>query len=89
MTTDYLIYLCRQTLVTGLYILIPILGAGLIVGLLVGIFQAITQIHEMTLAFVPKILVVGLVIFLLLPWFLNILIGFTLDLFNQSIMMIR
>jgi flagellar biosynthetic protein FliQ len=40
--------------VDGVYILAPILGAGLIVGLLVSIFQAITQIHEMTLTFIPK-----------------------------------
>ncbi len=87
MTTEYLIHVCRETLVTAIYILAPILGACLIIGLLVGIFQAITQIHEMTLAFVPKIVVVGILIFILLPWFLNVLVGFTLELFTQSIAM--
>jgi len=65
-----------------MYILLPVLGAGLIIGLLIGIFQATTQINEMTLTFVPKIIVVFLVIFLLLPWFLDLMTGFTMEIFN-------
>ena len=84
-----MIYIGRETLMTAIYILIPILGSGLLVGLAVGIFQAVTQIHEMTLTFIPKMAVVGLVILLLLPWFLDIILTFTQELFNQIPMMVK
>jgi flagellar biosynthetic protein FliQ len=83
MTVDYVLFISRETLLTALYILGPILGAGLIVGLLIGIFQATTQINEMTLSFIPKIVVVFLVILFLMPWFLQLLIDFTTEIFNQ------
>ena len=84
MTTDFVIYIGRETLMTGLFILLPILGTGLVVGLAIGIFQATTQINEMTLTFVPKIVLVFLVIFLLMPWFLDLLMSFTVEIFNQA-----
>ncbi len=83
MTTDFVVFISREALTTVLFILGPILGAGLIVGLLIGIFQATTQINEMTLTFVPKIMVVFLVIFFLMPWFLQIMLDFTTEIFNQ------
>jgi flagellar biosynthetic protein FliQ len=83
MTTDFVIYICREGLTTALFILLPILGSGLIIGLMVGIFQATTQINEMTLTFVPKIIIVFVVIILLMPWFLDLLMGFTIEIFNQ------
>ena len=85
MTTDFVIFVGREALMTALFILLPILGTGLIVGLLIGIFQATTQINEMTLTFVPKIILVFLVIFTLLPWFLDLLMGFTLEIFNHIV----
>ena len=83
MTTDFIVYICRETLTTAIYILVPILGTTLIVGVFIGIVQAVTQIQEMTLAFVPKILLVGFIIFLFLPFFLDLLMGFTLEIFDQ------
>ncbi|MEE9240597.1 MAG: flagellar biosynthesis protein FliQ [bacterium] len=59
----------------------PILGAGLLVGVLVGIFQAVTQIQEMTLTFVPKILVTVFVLMFAFPWMLQSMMDFTLELF--------
>ena len=56
---------------------LPMLMAGLVVGLLISIFQATTQINEQTLTFVPKILVVIVVVILTMPWMLNMLIDFT------------
>ena len=85
MTTDFVIFVGREALMTALFILLPILGTGLVVGLLIGIFQATTQINEMTLTFVPKIILVFLVIFTLLPWFLDLLMGFTLEIFNHIV----
>ena len=83
MSVDYVLFISRETLKTTVYILAPILGTGLIVGLLVGIFQAVTSIQELTLTFIPKIAAVGLVLLLLTPWFLDVLISFTMEIFNQ------
>ncbi len=84
MTTDFVIYIGRETLQTGMMILLPILGTGMIIGLMIGIFQATTQINEMTLTFVSKIMIVFSVIFLLLPWILDLLMTFTMDIFNHA-----
>jgi flagellar biosynthetic protein FliQ len=83
MTIDLVIFIAREALTTCLYILMPILGTGLVIGLAVGIFQATTQINEMTLTFVPKIISVFLVIFILLPWFMDLLMSFTRLIFEQ------
>jgi len=59
----------------------PVLIFGLVAGLLVSIFQAATQINEMTLVFIPKMLAVGLAILIFFPWMLRIIIDFTQDIF--------
>lgn len=58
----------RAALTEGLLIVLPILGAGLVVGLTISIFQAVTQIQEQTLTFVPKIVVMIIVAVVLLGW---------------------
>lgn len=63
--------------------LLPILGSALLVGILVGLFQAVTSIQEVTLTFIPKIAVVGLILMLLIPWMLDLMIGFNLLIFDQ------
>ena len=73
----------RQALVVVLLIGGPLLLAGLIVGLLVGVFQAVTQIHEMTLTFIPKILAIVGMLFFLLPWMIIKFVNFTVSLFNS------
>lgn len=71
-----------------LQVSLPILGVSLVVGLLVSIFQAVTQLQEATLSFIPKILAVVLVVVLAGPWMLNSLLSFTTQLF-ESIALIR
>lgn len=73
----------RQALWITLVISGPILIAGLIIGFMIGIFQAVTQIHEMTLTFIPKILVMVGVFLALLPWMLIKLVDYTMNLFNM------
>lgn len=68
-----LISLAIETYKITLLISLPILATGLVVGLLISIFQATTQINEMTLSFVPKILGVIAVIVFTMPWMLNML----------------
>ena len=89
MTPEYVLYLSRETLSTAILILAPLLGAGLTVGLSVGIFQAVTQINEMTLTFIPKMAVVGLILMLLIPWFLDIILTFTRELYAQIPLMVK
>ena len=83
MSTDYVLYLSQETLMTAIYILTPILGSALLVGLAVGIFQAITSIQEMTLSFIPKIAIVGMVILMFMSKFLDIILAFMIEIFNQ------
>ena len=72
----------RDALIVTLIISGPILLSGLFIGLLIGLFQAVTQIHEMTLTFIPKILVMVLVFLMLLPWMLLKLLDYTTGLFD-------
>ena len=60
----------------------PLLMVGLVVGLMVGIFQAVTQIHEMTLTFIPKILAIAGLFLLLMPWMILQLVDYTIRIFQ-------
>jgi len=83
MTQNDVLFLAKEALLTALMVGGPILGVCLLVGLLVSIFQAMTQIQEQTLTFIPKILAIIAVMLLLGPWMLNVLTGYTGNLFNQ------
>lgn len=72
-----------ETFKTALYLALPTLLAGLIAGLAISIFQATTQINEMTLSFIPKIILVVIVIIVTMPWMMNIMIEFTTKVFNM------
>ena len=83
MTPEYAIKLGQDTLMIVLIVAGPTLLVALVVGLVVSIFQAVTQIHEMTLTFIPKILSVGIVLSLLLPWTIRRMIEFTTKLMSS------
>ncbi len=74
----------QNALLMSLILSAPMLLFGLVTGLLVSIFQAVTQIQEMTLSFVPKILAVVASLFLFLPWMLNKLIQYTTEIFGLA-----
>jgi len=80
---DAILGISYRAIMTVLLISAPILGAALLTGLIISILQATTQLQEMTLAYVPKIVVVFLVIILFGPWMLNVLTGFTLSLISS------
>lgn len=65
-----------------LQISLPVLGVSLVVGLLVSIFQAVTQLQEPTLTFIPKILATVLVIVVAGPWMMNTMLGYTIELWS-------
>ena len=73
----------RNALIVTLMLSGPMLIAGLLIGLFVGVFQAVTQIHEMTLTFIPKILVMVLVFLAMLPWMLLKMVEYTAMVFNM------
>ncbi len=72
----------RVALIEALIIALPILGVGLVVGLLVSLFQAVTQIQEQTLSFVPKMIVTALAAIALLGWIAARLIEFATEMFG-------
>ena len=82
MTTTFAIGLARQAALITLLLAAPMLGFGLLVGLAISILQAVTQINEMTLTFIPKIIAVILALTIFLPWMLQIIIDFTVQLFT-------
>jgi flagellar biosynthetic protein FliQ len=81
MTPEFIIGFARQSIELTLMISLPMLGVGLAVGLAVSIFQAATQIQEMTLSFIPKILSIFLVLLIAFPWIMDKIISYTRDLF--------
>jgi flagellar biosynthetic protein FliQ len=77
-----IVALAVQTLKLALLLALPALLVGMIVGLLISIFQATTQINEMTLSFVPKVLAISVVLIFTMPWMMNELIDFTKYVFS-------
>ena len=76
MTLETVTEIGRQAIETAMLVSAPILGLSLIVGLMVSTFQAMTQINEATLTFVPKVLAVFAATLLFLPWMMGVLIAF-------------
>ncbi len=74
---DIVVDISRQALIMTLKLAFPLLAVGLVVGLMVSLFQAVTQIQEQTLAFIPKILAVVLTMIFLLPTLLTMAVEFT------------
>ena len=83
MDADSVMQLGRQSLEVTILLAAPILLASLIVGLLIALFQAATQINEMTLTFVPKLIVIAVVMMMFGPWMLRQITGFTERLFEN------
>ena len=79
MTPEWVINFGQHALFVAMMVSAPMLLTALAVGLLVGIIQAATQIHEMTLSFIPKLLAMAIVGLLVGPWMLRMLVQFTHD----------
>jgi flagellar biosynthetic protein FliQ len=81
---DTTVDLVRNSLVVALKIMFPILAAGVLIGLVISIFQSVTSIQEQTLSLVPKIFVMILVALALLPWILIRLADFAIEMFTLT-----
>lgn len=76
MTADFALMILGEMIWTAMMVAAPVLGLTLLVGLLVSVFQVVTQLQEMSLAFVPKLLVAGIVLIVFGGWMLNHMVIF-------------
>lgn len=83
MNEDVVVKLAMDALTLTLKVALPLMLAGLAVGLIISVFQAVTQIQEMTLTFIPKILVTATVLVIGGPWMLDQLLAYTEDLYGS------
>jgi flagellar biosynthetic protein FliQ len=83
MNPDVAVDLGREAVNVALLIGSPVLVAGLVVGLIVGLLQAVTQIHEQSVSFVPKLIVMVLVLSLTLPWLVHQLVQYSHDVIHN------
>jgi flagellar biosynthetic protein FliQ len=83
MTPQFVVYLGKEAIQLMLMVSAPMLLAGLMVGLGVSILQAVTQIHEVTLTFIPKILAVSVALMIALPWMMQKMLDFMIKLVTQ------
>jgi flagellar biosynthetic protein FliQ len=83
MTEQMVVYLFREAFYTTLLVSAPMLVLSLVVGLVIAVFQAATSIQEITLTFVPKIIAVAIIAVLTLPWMMEVMVSFTVNVFNQ------
>jgi len=89
MTVDMVKEISGEVFKTVLIVSSPVLLVSLVVGLVISLFQAVTQIQEFTLTFVPKIIAVFITLFLLFPWIARTLMTFTTDLIGKIPMYIK
>jgi flagellar biosynthetic protein FliQ len=83
MNEDVVVKLAMDALTLTLKVALPLMLAGLAVGLIISVFQAVTQIQEMTLTFIPKILVTAAVLVIGGPWMLDQLLAYTEQLYSS------
>lgn len=89
MTEELILKLGRDAISTTAMIAAPMLISALVVGLIVSIIQAVTQINEATLTFIPKMIVIFLVMILAGPWMLDVMSHYTIELFENISTMVR
>lgn len=89
MSGDFAVQVGREALLMVMMVSAPMLGLGLLVGLLVSVFQATTQIQEQTLAFIPKIVAVFVAILIFGPWILSLLVDYTRAIFLSLPQLVR
>ena len=89
MSPEFVITFGKKVIETALLISAPLLLAGLIVGIIVSIFQAVSSIQDITITFIPKILAVAAALFFFFPWMLSILVNFTVNLISTMANLIK
>ncbi|WP_027718838.1 flagellar biosynthesis protein FliQ [Desulfovirgula thermocuniculi] len=83
MTDTAAIQVAREAIMMIVVLSLPVLAASLLVGLVISVLQATTQVQEQSLTFVPKILAVFLVLFIFAPWMVRLMVNYTTRLINR------
>jgi flagellar biosynthetic protein FliQ len=89
MSPELVMTLGQESIKTTLMLATPLLLSALIVGLVVSVLQAVTQINEATLSFIPKIFVIALALVLFAPWMLDLMTRYTTTLFENIVTYVR
>jgi flagellar biosynthetic protein FliQ len=89
MTQEFAVQFLTDAIYTTMLISGPILLVTLVVGFMISVFQAVTSINEMTLTFIPKIISVIILLLILLPWMINVMETYTINVFNLIPMMAK
>jgi flagellar biosynthesis protein FliQ len=89
MSTDFAVQIIYNGVILTLLISMPAVGVGLIVGFVISLFQAVTQIQEQTLTFVPKVIAVLGIVAITAPWIASLLIDFTVTLWSNIPLMVH
>ena len=89
MTVDDVVFLGRDAMLVTLLASAPMLLSGMVIGLLISVFQSVTQIQEITLTFVPKIMVVMAMFVIFMPWMLGIVLQFVQPLFGHFDILVK
>lgn len=89
MTDTFLISIAKESILTALKVAAPVLIVSMLVGLIISILQAVTQIQEQTLTFVPKMIAIVIVFLILGPWMVKTLVKFTEYMINSIIYVVK
>jgi len=89
MGQDFAVQVMYQGITTLLMVSMPTVGVGLLVGFIISLFQAVTQIQEQTLTFVPKVIAVLLMLAVTFPWIISVMVDFTTVLWSTIPSMVR
>ena len=89
MGEDIVLQLGQDAIKTMAILAAPLLLSALVIGLVISLFQALTQINENTLTFVPKMIVIGIVILLAGPWMIDVMKNYTINLFDNMATIVR
>ena len=89
MTQDFAVQVLYRGIITTLLVSMPSVGIGLLVGFAISVFQAVTQIQEQTLTFVPKVIAVLFMLAVTAPWTFSLMVDFTTSLWSNIPVMVR
>jgi len=89
MTPEFATGIFIESLKTAMLVAAPCLVFGLVAGVLISMFQAVTQINEMTLVFIPKMLAVGVAVIIFFPWMLQVILDFSQGIFSNLSVFVR
>ena len=83
MNSEFAVELARNALLLTILLGAPVMVVAMVVGLVISLFQAVTQIQDQTLSFAPKIVIIFLALLVTLPWTINLMVDYSVDLYTH------